>query len=394
MGPPAHLRVGVGVLIRCHRRGDDRRLRERRDQSTHRAIRHLGSAGIRIPHSFPCRGSRGRRGWAHRLLPRLHLGWLGGPVCPRSGVGAANGARGMDLRSLRDPQSSRGRPSRKNRATRPPSLEPGFEPPSPFGRSLSRRVQYQSANAPERIRPSVARWASAGAWYSRMKKSWDAFAKHQIGAPGFEPGTSASRTQRSTGLSHAPNNKGAHSRRHCNGRGGIRTHETLSGHCVPNRPRAHRPDPGPHRRAYLPPAGPPRLGTAPDRAPDGALRARRWTNRRGRPGFLPRRPRPEPRLQSHRARAYSRRRLRSELRCLTSPARQPRRRHAPNPQVRSHRSPDSAPPTILAPPPPASLTFPQWPQDLVGSLECLSLILSPHHVGGEEVHGSRGGSEA
>ena len=26
-----------------------------------------------------------------------------------------------------------------------------------------------------------------------------------IGAPGFEPGTSATRTQRSTGLSHAPN---------------------------------------------------------------------------------------------------------------------------------------------------------------------------------------------
>ena len=31
-----------------------------------------------------------------------------------------------------------------------------------------------------------------------------AFAAHSIGAPGFEPGTSATRTQRSTGLSHAP----------------------------------------------------------------------------------------------------------------------------------------------------------------------------------------------
>ncbi len=31
--------------------------------------------------------------------------------------------------------------------------------------------------------------------------------EHPIGAPGFEPGTSASRTQRSTGLSHAPRKK-------------------------------------------------------------------------------------------------------------------------------------------------------------------------------------------
>jgi hypothetical protein len=59
----------------------------------------------------------------------------------------------------------------------------GLEPPSPFGRSLSRRVHYHSASAPE----------------------WEA----GIGAPGFEPGTSASRTQRSTGLSHAPNKKTA-----------------------------------------------------------------------------------------------------------------------------------------------------------------------------------------
>ena len=30
------------------------------------------------------------------------------------------------------------------------------------------------------------------------------FKTGKIGAPGFEPGTSATRTQRSTGLSHAP----------------------------------------------------------------------------------------------------------------------------------------------------------------------------------------------
>ena len=41
---------------------------------------------------------------------------------------------------------------------------------------------------------------------SRARKpAWNL--KSSIGAPGFEPGTSASRTQRSTGLSHAPKKK-------------------------------------------------------------------------------------------------------------------------------------------------------------------------------------------
>ena len=79
----------------------------------------------------------------------------------------------------------------------------GFEPPSPFGRSLSRRVQYHSASAPERQRPDSARYASAGALIVRNVNSYGT----SVGVPGFEPGTSASRTQRSTGLSHTPNKK-------------------------------------------------------------------------------------------------------------------------------------------------------------------------------------------
>ena len=50
--------------------------------------------------------------------------------------------------------------------------------------------------------------------------------KYSIGAPGFEPGTSATRTQRSTGLSHAPcslNPLSAASRPPRSGRGGIRS---------------------------------------------------------------------------------------------------------------------------------------------------------------------------
>ena len=71
----------------------------------------------------------------------------------------------------------------------------GFEPPSPFGRSLSRRVQYHSASAPERQRPSVARRLPAGALIPRNVNN---DGTSSVGAPGFEPGTSASRTQRST----------------------------------------------------------------------------------------------------------------------------------------------------------------------------------------------------
>lgn len=58
-----------------------------------------------------------------------------------------------------------------------------------------------------------------------------------IGAPGFEPGTSATRTQRSTGLSHAPNPTGILRTTvvsSCdptkNGRGGIRTHVSFRPH--------------------------------------------------------------------------------------------------------------------------------------------------------------------
>ena len=50
-----------------------------------------------------------------------------------------------------------------------------------------------------------------------------------IGVPGFEPGTSATRTQRSTGLSHAPELTG-----NCYGRGGIRTHADYV-HTISNR---------------------------------------------------------------------------------------------------------------------------------------------------------------
>ena len=40
---------------------------------------------------------------------------------------------------------------------------------------------------------------------SGCRKGRSSLTDLQVGAPGFEPGTSASRTQRSTGLSHAPN---------------------------------------------------------------------------------------------------------------------------------------------------------------------------------------------
>ncbi len=53
----------------------------------------------------------------------------------------------------------------------------GLEPPSGFPRRISSAVPYQLGLRLQSLR---------------------------IGAPGFEPGTSATRTQRSTGLSHAP----------------------------------------------------------------------------------------------------------------------------------------------------------------------------------------------
>ena len=55
----------------------------------------------------------------------------------------------------------------------------GLEPTHPHGRQFSRLVQYQLCDGSKR--------------------------RNTVGAPGFEPGTSASRTQRSTELSHAPN---------------------------------------------------------------------------------------------------------------------------------------------------------------------------------------------
>ena len=94
---------------------------------------------------------------------------------------------------------------RTGRANSSQTEREGFEPPSPFGRSLSRRVQYHSASAPERQRPDRARCASAGALILRNQNSHGP----SVGVPGFEPGTSASRTQRSTGLSHTPNKKTA-----------------------------------------------------------------------------------------------------------------------------------------------------------------------------------------
>ena len=80
---------------------------------------------------------------------------------------------------------------------------------------------------------------------------------NQVGAPGFEPGTSASRTQRSTGLSHAPNSTLTGQTRFCgnawartcvkrtvsSGWGGIRTHEGINPHdfqsCALSRSATH-----------------------------------------------------------------------------------------------------------------------------------------------------------
>ena len=94
-----------------------------------------------------------------------------------------------------------------------------------------------------------------------------------IGAPGFEPGTSASRTQRSTGLSHAPVLRTTHFNWWVNdplcdllrgsrgfeahlqlldesihGRGGIRTHEGVNPHDFQSCALSHsatRPKSGP-----------------------------------------------------------------------------------------------------------------------------------------------------
>ncbi len=81
---------------------------------------------------------------------------------------------------------SRSRSQPPQRLKKPPRVkdlegqaEPvGLEPTHPHGRQFSRLVQYQLCDGSKR--------------------------RNTVGAPGFEPGTSASRTQRSTELSHAP----------------------------------------------------------------------------------------------------------------------------------------------------------------------------------------------
>ena len=111
-------------------------------------------------------------------------------------------------------------------------------------------------------------------------------------------------------------------------------------HRLSDRPGAHHTDPGPHRGAHLPPASSSRQETVPDRARHGD---RRWETPRGRTGILPRRPRPEPRVRSHRARTHSRRRFRSELRGLTPEARQPHQRCPPKATLSYPPQPESHP---------------------------------------------------
>ncbi len=69
----------------------------------------------------------------------------------------------------------------------------GLEPPRAFARRISSAVPYQLDYASGRTGPN------------RLREDGDPLqTAPSIGAPGFEPGTSATRTQRSTGLSHAP----------------------------------------------------------------------------------------------------------------------------------------------------------------------------------------------
>ena len=179
----------------------------------------------------------------------------------------------------------------------------GFEPTHPHGRRFSRPVQYQLCDgsrtglllvgsvcfarmelrSPTAIlaRLAVTSWtASAGHLFdARLEPAVLAPAYRRqpraracepanpgfercdlsisIGAPGFEPGTSASRTQRSTGLSHAPNSTLTGQTRFCgnawartcvkrtvsSGWGGIRTHEGINPHdfqsCALSRSATH-----------------------------------------------------------------------------------------------------------------------------------------------------------
>ena len=70
----------------------------------------------------------------------------------------------------------------------------GLEPPSAFARRISSAVPYQLGLRLRMRTPPE----------TEPRESTHRFYLFPIGAPGFEPGTSATRTQRSTGLSHAP----------------------------------------------------------------------------------------------------------------------------------------------------------------------------------------------
>src|SRR5690606_8807356 len=81
----------------------------------------------------------------------------------------------------------------------------GLEPPSGFPRRISSAVPYQLGLRLQ-VRTGASRPRAADGHAGRLNSS------PRVGAPGFEPGTSASRTQRSTKLSHAPQRPRARAR--------------------------------------------------------------------------------------------------------------------------------------------------------------------------------------
>ncbi len=120
----------------------------------------------------------------------------------------------------------------KRQTPRPRTEAEGLEPPSARARRISSAVPYQLGlrlqGLEQRLRPAThargperyqARRRSPGTSHVETvqqgaRAQRDRAAKRDlsrsattIGAPGFEPGTSATRTQRSTGLSHAPKNR-------------------------------------------------------------------------------------------------------------------------------------------------------------------------------------------
>ncbi len=103
-----------------------------------------------------------------------------------------NGRGGIDLRAARAaPQSS-------------PAFAPAGAPASGSTPSESPPVSSLALNGRGGIRTHAGRcphdFQSCALSHSATRPSKTG----TIGAPGFEPGTSATRTQRSTGLSHAP----------------------------------------------------------------------------------------------------------------------------------------------------------------------------------------------